>query len=82
MKKSDLPSNEAARLAVLAKLQPVSHPGMPQSERITRVARNQFNVPIVWISRVDQGSVWMKMCDGLHVSSFVRGTALCSLRFW
>jgi hypothetical protein len=59
-----IPENENSRLAELRRL------ALPDSERekcfdrLTQIAARVFNVPIAWISLVDENRQWIKSCVG------------------
>ena len=46
-------------------------------DRLTRMARRMFRVPIALVSLVDENRQWFKSCDGLAVSETSRETSFC-----
>jgi hypothetical protein len=77
MKKPIIPENEASRQRVLDDLEIVYTPAEERFDRITRVAKRLFDVPIVLISLVNENSQWFKSCQGLTVSETSRDISFC-----
>lgn len=69
--------NENARLEALRAMHILDTPIEERFERITRLARNSFNVPICAISCIDQNRVWFKSSQGLHKVQTNRGESFC-----
>ena len=62
---------------MLDDLEIVYTPAEERFDRITRVAKRLFDVPIVLISLVNEGSQWFKSCQGLTVSETGRDISFC-----
>jgi diguanylate cyclase (GGDEF)-like protein len=77
MKKPDIPFNEISRLAVLASLGVLDTDRDEKLDRITRIAKKTFNVPIALISLVDENRQWFKSCFGLDVNETSRDISFC-----
>ncbi|WP_321815240.1 MULTISPECIES: sensor domain-containing diguanylate cyclase [unclassified Paraburkholderia] len=71
------PANEAERLDVLRSLKILDTPPEDRFDRITRLARRLFNVPIAAITLVDSGRQWFKSHPGLDVSETSRDVSFC-----
>lgn len=77
MKKPDIPFNEISRLAVLSSLGILDTDRDEKLDRITRIAKKTFNVPIALISLVDENRQWFKSCFGLDVNETSRDISFC-----
>ncbi|MBD2104888.1 response regulator [Leptolyngbya sp. FACHB-261] len=77
MIKPPLPLNETERLATLHQLQILDTAPEERFDRITRMARNLFGVPIALISLVDAERQWFKSCQGLDASETSRDISFC-----
>ncbi|MCP4475623.1 MAG: sensor domain-containing diguanylate cyclase [Gammaproteobacteria bacterium] len=77
MLEPELPANEDQRLQTLRNLQILDTPVEESFERITRLAKRMFNVPIVTISLVDQGRQWFKSTQGVDVCETDRKISFC-----
>jgi hypothetical protein len=65
---ADLPRDETVRLSSLCRLGLLdSHPE-ERFDRITRVARRLFDVPIALVTLVDAGRQWFKSNQGLDAT--------------
>ena len=60
MKIPEKPESEVSRLAVLFTLGILDTPNSEKFDRITRIAKRTFNVPIALISLVDENRQWFK----------------------
>lgn len=48
-------------------------------DRLTRLAKRIFDVPVAFISLVDEDSLWLKSCDGVKLSEHPpRSTSFCA----
>lgn len=72
-----LPDNEAERLASLRRMQLLSSPDEEAFDRITRIARRLFEVPIALVSLIDAHRQWFKSCVGLPVRETPRDVSFC-----
>ncbi len=77
MKKPPLPSNEIQRIANLDGLDIIYSPAEERFDRITRLARNIFNVPIALISLITQKCQWFKSAQGLTAAETPREISFC-----
>lgn len=77
MIKPDLPANEAARLHQLRSLGILDTPAEERFDRLTRLTKRLFDVPIALVSLVDEHRQWFKSSIGLSVSETSRETSFC-----
>ncbi len=77
MQTPGLPSNEAARQSTLTGLNVLDTPPEERFDRLTRLAKRMFGVPIVLVSLVDMNRQWFKSCVGLSVSETPRDISFC-----
>ena len=73
-----LPPDEDTRLAALRDLAILDTPPEERFDRITRVAAALADVPIAFVSLVDQERQWFKSCHGLSVCETSREAAFCA----
>lgn len=78
MKQAPLPPNEAERLATLRALCILDTPREERFDRLTRLARRMFGVPIAAISLVDAERQWFKSCMGLAAREAPRAYSFCA----
>jgi diguanylate cyclase (GGDEF)-like protein len=71
------PVNESARLATLRGLNILDTPSEERFDRLTRLARKMFDVPVALVSLIDTNRQWFKSCDGLRVSETPRDISFC-----
>jgi len=62
MKQAPIPPDEPQRLAALYALKILDTPPEERFDRITRLARHLFNVPITAITFIDTNREWQKSC--------------------
>jgi diguanylate cyclase (GGDEF)-like protein len=72
-----LPVDEADRLGTLRSLNILDTQPEERFDRLTRMARRMFGVPIALISLVDENRQWFKSCQGLGVSETPRSISFC-----
>ena len=77
MKTPDLPGNEAQRLSTLQSLGVLDTAPEERFDRVTRMAKRLFQVPIALVSLVDQNRQWFKSCVGLDVRETPRDISFC-----
>ena len=77
MIKPDVPVNEVLRLNNLRSLNILDTPAEERFDRLTRLAKRLFNVPIALVSLVDEHRQWFKSTNGLSVSETSRETSFC-----
>jgi diguanylate cyclase (GGDEF)-like protein len=69
--------NERQRLATLRSLRLLDTPPEERFDRITRLARRLFDVPIALVSLVDAERQWFKSRQGLQACETPRKVSLC-----
>jgi len=77
MLKPAIPVNEATRLDTLRSLKILDTSPEERFDRLTRLAKRLFGVPIALISLVDANRQWFKSCDGLNASETPRDISFC-----
>ncbi len=78
MNQVELPENEEARLRTLYQLELLDTPIEHNFEKITRLAKKIFSVPIVAISLIDKERQWFKSVQGLDIKETPRSESICS----
>ena len=73
-----IPDNEEERLSALFDLGILRTGPEERFDRITRLAKKLFDVPIALISLVDRDTQWFKSCIGLDVDETPREVAFCA----
>jgi diguanylate cyclase (GGDEF)-like protein len=73
----ELPANEQERLSQLRNLSILDTPPEERFDRVTRMAKRLFDVPIALVSLVDENRQWFKSCFGLDVSETDRSISFC-----
>lgn len=77
MKVPDYPGNEATRLKTLHALNVLDTASEERFDRLGRLAKRLFNVPIVLVSLVDINRQWFKSRVGLDVCETSRDISFC-----
>jgi GGDEF domain-containing protein len=77
MKAPAIPNNEPERIQALKDLEILYTPAEERFDRITRVARRVFDVPIALVSLVTDDQQWFKSCQGLTASATSREISFC-----
>jgi diguanylate cyclase (GGDEF)-like protein len=77
MKKPDTPENEISRLHALRSLNVLDTPTEERFERLTRLAKRMFDVPIALVTLVDENRQWFKSHVGLNMSETPRDISFC-----
>jgi diguanylate cyclase (GGDEF)-like protein len=72
-----MPFNETSRLEALQLLNVMDTLPEERFERLTRMAKRMFNVPIALVSLVDENRQWFKSCIGLSVRETHRDFSFC-----
>jgi diguanylate cyclase (GGDEF)-like protein len=72
-----IPENEPARLATLRTLKILDTPPEERFDRLTRLARRLFDVPIALVSLIDENRQWFKSCAGLDAQETSRDISFC-----
>lgn len=77
MLKPALPVDEMSRLDTLRSLNILDTSPEERFDRLTRLAKRLFGVPIALISLVDADRQWFKSCQGLNASETPRDVSFC-----
>jgi phosphoribosyl 1,2-cyclic phosphodiesterase/DNA-binding response OmpR family regulator len=77
-KKAELPADEDKRLASLYATHLLDTDEDPRFERITRLARRVFDMPVALISLVDRDRQWFKSHPGIELSETPREMSFCA----
>lgn len=72
-----LPSDEEARLKSLESLEVLDTPAEERFDRVTRLSRRVFGVPIALVSLVDRDRQWFKSAQGLAACQTSREISFC-----
>jgi diguanylate cyclase (GGDEF)-like protein len=73
----DIPADEQVRLETLRSLGVLDTPADERFDRLTRMAKRMFGVPIALVSLVDENRQWFKSCVGLAASETPRDISFC-----
>ena len=77
MKAPEVPADERARLETLRSLQILDTLPEERFDRLTRLARKLFDVPIALVSLIDADRQWFKSSSGLDDSEKQREISFC-----
>jgi diguanylate cyclase (GGDEF)-like protein len=77
LKKPGKPKDETTRLQTLRSLNILDTSPDERFDRLTRMAKRLFRVPIALVSLVDENRQWFKSCMGLGVSETERDISFC-----
>jgi len=77
MIKPTTPVDEATRIGTLRALDILDSAPEERFDRLTRLAKRLFGVPIALVSLIDTSRQWFKSCDGLGVSETSREISFC-----
>lgn len=77
MKPPRIPDNEQQRLETLRSLKILDTSAEERFDRLTRMAKRMFGVPIALVSLVDENRQWFKSCIGLEASETPRDISFC-----
>ncbi len=79
MRIAELPANEAARIDALHSLRILDTPREERFDRLTRLARRLFDVPMAVVTMIDVNRQWFKSCVGLgDATETSRDVSFCS----
>lgn len=73
----EMPADEQARLQTLHSIGLLDTAPEERFDRLTRLARRLFDVPIALVTLVDNDRQWFKSCDGLDVRETTREVSFC-----
>ncbi|QXI18699.1 GGDEF domain-containing protein [Pseudomonas hamedanensis] len=71
------PANEVERVEVLHRLKLLDSAPEERFDRLTRLAKRLFNVPIALVTLVDKDRQWFKSCVGLDATQTPRDISFC-----
>jgi diguanylate cyclase (GGDEF)-like protein len=77
MKAPEYPENEDTRVATLRSLDILDTEPEERFDRLTRIAKRLFRVPIALVSFVDMNRQWFKSCQGIEVTEMSRDISFC-----
>jgi diguanylate cyclase (GGDEF)-like protein len=77
MKTPDTPGDEAQRLATLRSIDVLDTDPEERFDRLTRLAKRVFDVPIALVSLVDENRQWFKSRIGLDACETRRDISIC-----
>lgn len=77
MQKPETPENEQSRLETLRSLNVLDTPPEERFDRLTRMAKKLFDVPIALVSLIDENRQWFKSCIGLDANETSRDISFC-----
>lgn len=77
MIKPSIPANEAERLHALKTLEILDSSNEERFDRVTRMAKRMFGVPISLVSLVDEDRQWFKSKQGLEATETSRDISFC-----
>ena len=72
-----IPKDEEERLRALRLLNILDTSDEERFDRLTRLAKRMFGVPIALVSLVDENRQWFKSCIGLEVRETPRDISFC-----
>lgn len=78
MKRPGKPVDEEMRIEALRSLDILDTPAEERFDRLTRLARRLFDVPIALVSLIDHNRQWFKSAAGLDVRETDRDLAFCA----
>ncbi len=77
MQQAPIPKTDAQRLVALHSLNILDTSPEERFDRVTRLAKHLFNVPIALIGMVDANRQWFKSCQGLAINQMPRAISFC-----
>lgn len=77
MQEPGIPADEGYRLDTLHQLNLLDTPAEERFDRLTRIAKHLFDVPIVLVSLVDSERQWFKSAVGMDIEEAPRSTSFC-----
>ncbi|NQU68980.1 MAG: PAS domain S-box protein [Rhodospirillales bacterium] len=72
------PENDRQRVEALINLKVLDTKNEERFDRITRIARSHFKVPMALVSLVDVNRQWFKSCQGLDATETPRDVSFCA----
>lgn len=77
MKAPDIPADETSRIEALDSLGIIYSPAEERFDRITRITKKLFNIPIALVTLVTSDIQWFKSCQGLTAAETPREISFC-----
>ena len=77
MQEPPIPTNEASRLTALRSLNILDTPAEERFDRLTRMAKRMFRVPVALVSIIDENRQWFKSNNGLDTCETPRNISFC-----
>jgi len=77
MNPAPIPGSDRERVDALHRLNVLDTPAEERFDRLTRLAKKLFDVPIALVSLVDENRQWFKSKDGLDASETPRDISFC-----
>ncbi|MGB5339994.1 MAG: GAF domain-containing protein, partial [Gammaproteobacteria bacterium] len=77
MQTPEKPADEVSRIDTLRALNILDTSPEERFDRLTRLAKRLFGVPIALVSLVDEDRQWFKSCQGLTASETPRDISFC-----
>lgn len=77
MKQPQIPDNELIRLDTLRSLNILDTPAEERFDRLTRLAKRMFGVPMALVSLIDENRQWFKSCNGMEANETGRDISFC-----
>ncbi|MEQ1813997.1 MAG: sensor domain-containing diguanylate cyclase [Candidatus Nitrotoga sp.] len=77
MTKPAIPPNEGSRLKALHSLNVLDTLAEDRFDRLTRMAKAMFDVPVALVSLVDENRQWFKSCIGINTKETSRDFSFC-----
>ncbi|WP_428944716.1 diguanylate cyclase domain-containing protein [Pantoea sp. FN060301] len=77
MKFPGIPENEEERLRSLYMIDLLDTKDDERFERLTRIGKKLFNVPVALISLLDRDRQWLLACEGLNTRETTRNISFC-----
>jgi hypothetical protein len=71
-------TKEQARIKALYRYNLLDTPADGSLDKLTKLAANQFNLPIAIVTLVDTDRIWFKSKYGLEVNEIGRDPGLCA----
>ncbi len=73
-----IPPDETERLRALEQLGQLDTPAEERFDRLTRLARDHFDVPYSMVTMLDKDRQWIKSCQGATVTESPREMSFCN----
>lgn len=77
MQTPDNPPEEEKRLRTLQAMDILDSPHEDRFDRLTRMAKRMFDVPVALVCLIDENRQWFKSCIGLNVTETARDISFC-----